>query len=450
MNRLSNWLTMTGVAAAFAYYWDPDLGRRRRSLVRDQLLHAFSKTGRAIDTTFRDVEHRLYGTYAELRGCLKGRDTSDEVVVDRVRSKMGRYVSHPSSLAVVARDGIVTLRGPILTHEVDDFLTAMKSIPGVVDIIDQLDPHETSEDISAFQGGVPRTGEPAEWRQEIWSPAARLAAGTIGAALMLNCATRRNALSPILGVAGFGLFLRAATNTELKRLFGLSGGRRGLEFQKTILINRPVDEVFSLLADPTRYPEFSDVICSVRALGDDRYQKTLRLPGGIETSITEQLTAYEPDQLVACRSESGSPLKYAGRVRFVPLSDSQTKVEVHATYNPPGGILSHAAAAIAQLDLKSQLNNTLMRAKSYLETGRAPHDAKACAVHGSQSSGGARREPPNDESASVDEASEESFPASDAPSYTRSSITRSAGPGEGGHERSRAVADPTTRNLMDL
>src|SRR5689334_15407965 len=105
INRVKNSLTLVGVGAGLAYLLDPDLGARRRSLMRDQVIHARRIIGHAADVTLRDIEHRCYGLICELRAIVRGRDTSDEIVVDRVRSKMGRYVSHPASIEVHVRDG---------------------------------------------------------------------------------------------------------------------------------------------------------------------------------------------------------------------------------------------------------------------------------------------------------------------------------------------------------
>jgi hypothetical protein len=48
---------------------------------------------------------------------------------------------------------------------------------------------------------------------------------------------------------------------------------------------------------------------------------------------------------------------------------------VHFSYHPPGGTLGHAFASALGIDPKTILNDLLMRAKFFLETGREPHDA---------------------------------------------------------------------------
>lgn len=317
----------------------------------------------------------MYGTVAELRSAVQHEDVPDHVLVERVRSKMGRYVSHPSSIDVNARDGQVTLEGVVLAHELDDLLSAVASVSGVKRVENRLEAHKTPENIPGLQGGVRRSGEPAEVMQEYWSPATRLVVGAAGMALMGNCLARRTPGAIVFGTVGFGLFTRALANVETKRLFGVAPGRRGFDLQKTITIEAPVEKVFALLADKHNYPRFTDIVKSVRDVGEGRYQKTLAGPGGTEVVLDEVITRRVPNEYLAFRSGPNSMIKYAGRARFVALGDTSAQVQLDLTYNPPGGVISHSAARVAGYDPKSLLDDVLMRAKSYLETGKQPHDA---------------------------------------------------------------------------
>lgn len=227
MNRFTNLLTGAGLGAGLMYLLDPDRGNRRQALIRDQLRHAVSKTSRGADAAFRDAQHRIYGTFAEARGLLTKDDATDDVLVSRVRSKMGRYVTHPSAIEVAAHNGLVTLRGPVLAHEADDLLCAAKSVRGVREVVNQLEVYDSPGNISALQGEGERWGEPSEWMQTYWAPTTRVVAGALGGALMINCLARRTPAAILLGTAGFGLMLRAMTNLETKRLLGIRDQRGG-------------------------------------------------------------------------------------------------------------------------------------------------------------------------------------------------------------------------------
>jgi hypothetical protein len=225
LDRMKTPLSLASASAGLMYLFDPAFGRRRRALLRDKLTHAGKQFRKGADVTLRDVGHRLYGAACELRAKLRGRDASDEVVVDRVRSKLGRYVSHPSSIEVHVCDGCVALSGPILAAEVPRLVRALKAVDGVRGIKNMLEVHSTCENVSALQGGHRRTGEPLGWMQCNWSPSARALAGATGALLMVNCLAKRSPSAIALGTAGSLLFLRAVTNHPI--LGALHGGARG-------------------------------------------------------------------------------------------------------------------------------------------------------------------------------------------------------------------------------
>src|SRR5206468_3234814 len=153
---------------------------------------------------------------------------------------LGRVVSHPHAIEVRVRDGHVTLSGPVLASEVDDLLSCLSSVRGVEDVENRLEVHERAGDISSLQGGRERLGHRFELMQSNWSPTARLLTMAAGGAMIGYGLKQRDALSESLGALGFLLFLRGATNIDLKRLVGVGDGRRAIDFQKTIHIKVPV------------------------------------------------------------------------------------------------------------------------------------------------------------------------------------------------------------------
>jgi gas vesicle protein len=71
------------VGAAAMYLFDPDRGRRRRALMRDQLVSAASHLDDAMEATARDLTHRAQGLMAEARSTVSDEEVSDEVLVLR-------------------------------------------------------------------------------------------------------------------------------------------------------------------------------------------------------------------------------------------------------------------------------------------------------------------------------------------------------------------------------
>ena len=142
--------------AALMFFLDPDRGNRRRHLAGDKAKSTLRSGGRRLRGLAEDVRNRTSGAAAEARGRvedLTGRErVSDDVLIARVRTELGRHTSHVRALDVTANGGIVTLRGPILADETDAVLAATERVPGVIGVEDRLDVHPDAGDIPSLQG----------------------------------------------------------------------------------------------------------------------------------------------------------------------------------------------------------------------------------------------------------------------------------------------------------
>ena len=85
MNRSFNLLGGLGLGAGLMYFCDPQLGRRRRVLVRDRAASLVGNTDDALCLFARDVSQRAYGVWAETRALLSGKEVSDPQLEGRVR-----------------------------------------------------------------------------------------------------------------------------------------------------------------------------------------------------------------------------------------------------------------------------------------------------------------------------------------------------------------------------
>lgn len=213
-----------GLGTGLMFLLDPDRGKRRRAMLRDKCAWSARKTGEAFEVTKRDLANRAQGIASSIQSTFNPAPADDSVLTDRVRSKLGRAVSHPHAVQVTARDGIVTLAGPILAHEVPYLLGCVNRVMGVKEVVNNLEPHEAAENHPALQGGRERQGSRWEFLQESWSPAARFIAGALGASLAAYGGVRRGALGTGLGAAGLLLLTRGVTNTGLGNLLHLGSG----------------------------------------------------------------------------------------------------------------------------------------------------------------------------------------------------------------------------------
>jgi hypothetical protein len=223
MNKALLFGTGLGLGTAAMFLLDPDRGRRRRALVRDKFALATRKTGECMEVTARDVRNRTRGTIAAIQSRFSSEQLDDSVLVDRVRAKLGRIVSHPSAIQVTAENGNITLSGPVLASEVPHLLSCVSWTRGVQDVNNNLEVHAEAGDHPALQGGRERQGSQFAFLQENWSPTARLLAGAAGSALAVYGGARRGTLGAGLGAAGLLLTTRAITNTDFTQLATQAG-----------------------------------------------------------------------------------------------------------------------------------------------------------------------------------------------------------------------------------
>lgn len=179
-----------GIGVSLMYFLDPSRGSRRRALARDQILHAGRVMRAAAGTTTRDVANRASGVAARLRSAREHGPIDDRVLRERIRSQLGRIVSHPRAIAVDVTDGIVTLRGTILQSEVGHLTEAIRRMSGVSEIVDELDARKSADNVPALQGG---REHPSIWRRQR-TPTGQLMtalAATAGVGLLARAAAMR-------------------------------------------------------------------------------------------------------------------------------------------------------------------------------------------------------------------------------------------------------------------
>lgn len=71
---------------------------------------------------------------------------------DRIRSRLGRVVSHPRSVEVHVENGTVHLGGHIFTRELDNLQAEVKHVAGVRAVRSELICHDNAVGISELQG----------------------------------------------------------------------------------------------------------------------------------------------------------------------------------------------------------------------------------------------------------------------------------------------------------
>ena len=357
------------VAGAGAMYLlDPDRGARRRSLLRDQGIHVGHRLGEGVSATARDAKNRTLGAASQLRARLRQDHADDEVLHERVRSAIGRVVSHPAAIIVIVTEGRITLTGHVLADEVESLVDRVKRVRGVSEVQNELQIHQAPEGEPSLQGVGRRTSRALEVLQENWTPTTRLIVGLVGGLLVIRGSRGKGPGGRALTLAGFSLLSRAASNIPAHRLVGLAGS--GIEVEKTVSLQASVEQVWELWSNFENFPRFMTYLREVLKLDDDHSHWVAVGPAGIPVEWDAVVTEWVPQQFIAWTSVPGSSVDTTGQVRFRRISDTDTEIDVQMRYTPPAGAAGHAVAALFGTDPKRAIDEDLNRLKSLLETGK--------------------------------------------------------------------------------
>jgi hypothetical protein len=150
MNR-TGW-GLVALGAGLMFMLDPNTGRRRRAITRDKARKFARLSAERAQALARQTADRARGVMAEARAASDEEWVDDQTLVARVRSELGRAVSHPGSLHVDAVDGCVTVRGPVFVWEADAAVAAIENTRGVCGVDDQMTRHEQPGNVPGLQG----------------------------------------------------------------------------------------------------------------------------------------------------------------------------------------------------------------------------------------------------------------------------------------------------------
>jgi uncharacterized membrane protein len=186
----------------------------------------------------------------------------------------------------------------------------------------------------------------------------------------------------------------------------------GIRVDKSVTIGRPREEVFRFFRNLSNFSLFAKHVESVRENGDGRWHWVVKAPAGRTVEWDAVIHNEVANERIAWRSLPGAQVDNAGSVLFQDAPGGRgTEVKVELQYNPPAGVLGAAVASLWGEEPGQQIEEDLYRLKQILETDEIlttdgePSGRRA--AHESHPSGQRR----------VERASEESFPASDAPAY---------------------------------
>lgn len=364
--KKNKWFVFGGVAAGAAafYFLDREHGAKRRAAFAAGARRMGGSAAESACDAANDGWHRLAGVSRELWNRVSREQPGDEVLVERIRSRMGRIVAHPHKIHVASDNGVVTLWGRAREQEIARLAHSVELMPGVREVMNHLEPHDEPEAASEESNAYRKA------RRETllnWSPAKRMIAGAAGTAAVLYGLKRKDRVGASLALTGAGLAAASTFTRNVHSMLALSEDSPGFELERTIRINAPVSDVYDFWANPLNYPKVFGHISGIEQIGENLYRWTVTGPAGIPVHWEGTITRKIPNTIVEWKSLPGSTVGNLGFVRVDPNYDASTRVLVRMFYRPPAGILGRFLAELFGADPRQVLGQDLKRLKQIFE-----------------------------------------------------------------------------------
>ena len=217
--------------------------------------------------------------------------------------------------------------------------------------------------------GILSGAKPTGW---LWGRVAgdALDLSSLGSALKASDADRTKLLAATAAVAGV---------TAMDVLCAQGLGRRkaakredAIPFvTRTIIVNRPPDEVYRFWHDFESLPKFLDDLESVRVTGERRSRWKLRTAAGKKIQWDAEIIEDQPGSRIAWRTLPGSDVDNSGSITFKRATGGRgTLVKVEMQYTPPGGVSVAKVMKLLGKEPGQQIQKALYGFKQVIETGQ--------------------------------------------------------------------------------
>ena len=128
--------------ATIMYFLDPAWGRSRRAWLQQKAGSLARDARHRQDALARHTLNHVQGALHTIHGMVDEAELVDDVVlVERVRTALGRTIANPHGIDVKAFDGRVVLRGPVTPEELAEIVACTERVRGVREVDNRLSPN---------------------------------------------------------------------------------------------------------------------------------------------------------------------------------------------------------------------------------------------------------------------------------------------------------------------
>ncbi|MBA2305952.1 MAG: SRPBCC family protein [Acidobacteria bacterium] len=215
------------------------------------------------------------------------------------------------------------------------------------------------------------------------SEAERWISMAAGAGLAAYGLTRRRAGGWVMAGLGALLVRRGMSgHCETYKMLGLNtagtgedtrealGGLAGVNVEESVVINRPISELYRFWRNLENLPRFMSHLESVERITDTLSRWRAKAPAGTTVEWNAEIINEVADRVIGWRSIEGSDVVSAGSVNFDDVGvGGGTRVRVRLQYSPPGGKIGDALARLLGSDAATRIRQDLQRFKQLVEAG---------------------------------------------------------------------------------
>ena len=160
------------------------------------------------------------------------------------------------------------------------------------------------------------------------------------------------------------------SSQQLTRVADLIEDDGSIRVKKSIVINRPIEEIYNFWRDFKNLPRVMEHLDSVDVTSEKRSHWVAKGPAGKRIQWEAETIEDRPNEKIAWRSLEGSTVENSGSVRFEAAPGGRgTLVRVELAYRPPAGPLGVTVAKLMGREPELQVEEDLRRLKQLMEAG---------------------------------------------------------------------------------